>query len=311
MAFTGLQTSSANFANTVVALVNRRLEEELRAPLIWMADALPSQFIPGTNEMRYVRYADIGSDPVVPAVPGTAPWLTEATPPASVSLTIGYDTFQASQAGVVIAISDIALVQSPHDLIAVATDRGLFDAKRTIDRFLSKTVGAGTSILYATGAADSAQSSANPLTGSLVAKAVATLRKTSVPTFDGAFYHGILHPDVEFDLESDTAQSGWLNASTYVDNRPLITGEIGSFHGVRFVVSAEAINLGGVGVTGAQVYGTCIYGPNAWAFGDMQTLRASFVQGASKSDPLNQQALIGWKAMFGSTILDAAGARYV
>lgn len=192
-----VSTSTTDFDKTVVALVQRRLEEELRAPLVHLADALPAQFIPGTNLMRYIRYEDIGSVPGDVTAPSGAPWLTEGTPPDAVSLNIGYDEFGAHQAGVVIRISDVALTQSPHDLIAVGTDRGLFDAKRLIDRYIAGVIANGTNKVNPNGHSTTATiATTDLLTGALVKQAVAKLRAASVPTFGDGYYHCIIHPTV-------------------------------------------------------------------------------------------------------------------
>ena len=115
-------TSTTNFNQTVVALVQKKIEEELRAPLphLLPGNFAPAKFVKGTNNtMRFIRYADAAAVAGTPS-PGTPPWLTEGTAPTPEELTIGYEEFSANQAGRTWKLTDIAMMESPHDLLSVA-----------------------------------------------------------------------------------------------------------------------------------------------------------------------------------------------
>jgi N4-gp56 family major capsid protein len=140
---------------------------------------------------------------------------------------------------------------------------------------------------------------------------VARLKGSNVPQFADGTYRCIIHPAQEYDLVSDTSVNGWIESRKYVDNTNLLTGEIGMFAGVRFIVSSDAKVYATAGASSGNVYNALFLGPDAYTIGDSQTLQSYFVApGGDHSDPLAQKALVGYKMRFGTLLLDEAGARY-
>ena len=293
-------TSTTNFSTLVQDLVQAKAEAELRSRLVHV---LPDQFVPGrfvkgTNQIRFARYADLGANATV---------LGEGTPPVSQALTISSDAFTATQYGQTLAITDLAQLDSPHDLIAVASDRLARQAAETMDLVVRDVLAAGANVSYApnidasTGAqtANAARGTIDAtarLTGEQVKKMVAGLKAANIPTFADGTYRAIIHPYHEYDLISDTTANGWLEANKYADNTPLLTGEIGKFAGVRFVVSSNAKWFSGAsgGANEANVYSAFFMGPDSYTVGDSQTLQAYFTApGGDHSDPLAQYAVAG------------------
>jgi N4-gp56 family major capsid protein len=305
-------TSTTNFDNTVTALVRAQIQAELRSSLVHMNDALRASWRPGTDRMRFISYRDLDVTTGTPT-PGVAPWLTQGVAPSVEEMSIAYDEFQSNQAGRIIGLTDIALTESPHDLYAVAAERIGRNVAATVDKRLADVILAGTNVLYAgtSNAATADVAAGDVLTGANVKRAVATLKAANVPTFGDGYYHAIIHPAVVLDLQSDTNTGGWIDANKYTDNRPLLTGEIGRYAGVRFMESSAAGIKADSGTSSIDVYSTVFYGPDAFAFGDMQTIQTYSLRGPDKSDPLNQVAKVGWKAMFGAVLLDANGPRYL
>lgn len=77
-----------------------------------------------------------------------------------------------------------------------------------------------------------------------VRKAVAKLRGANVQPKDGAFYVGMLHPDVSYDLRTEAATSGanvWREPHTYTEAGVgnIWAGEVGVYEGVKFIESAR------------------------------------------------------------------------
>jgi len=271
-------TSTTNFSDLVTQLVSARAEEELRARAVHAMPGMyvPARFIKGTNTLRYARYADLAVSTTV---------LTEGTAPTDDALTISSEFFTAAQYGATVAVSDLANLDSPHDLISIAAERVAYKAVRSMDHLVRDEIfsSALTSAVFgATGAttltantANSAVAAAGLLSGAFVKQMVARLKGSNVPQFADGTYRCIIHPAQEYDLVSDTSVNGWIESRKYVDNTQLLTGEIGMFAGVRFIVSSDA-----------KVYAT------------------------DHSDPLAQKALVGYKMRFGTLLLDEAGARY-
>jgi N4-gp56 family major capsid protein len=175
----------------------------------------------------------------------------------------------------------------------------------------SAVFGATASATLTTNTANSAVAVAGVLTGSFVKQMVARLKGANVPQFADGTYRCIIHPAQEYDLVSDTSVNGWIESRKYVDNTNLLTGEIGQFAGVRFIVSSDAKVYATAGASSGNVYNALFLGPDAYTIGDSQTLQSYFVApGGDHSDPLAQRAIVGYKMRFGSLLLDEAGARY-
>lgn len=301
-----VSTDTSNFSALVQDLVQAKAEAELRAKLVHAnPDAyVHGRFVKGTNQIRFARYSDLGAD----ATP-----LEEGVPPTSQSMQISSDAFSAVQYGQTLSITDLAQLDSPHDLISVASDRLARQAAETMDNVVRDVLAAGTNVVFPSGiAARGDLTVSNKITGELIKRTVAGLKAANVPTFADGTYRCIIHPFQEYDLISDTTANGWLEANKYVDNTPLITGEIGKFAGVRFLVSSNAKSWAGAGDDGSTVFNAHFFGPDSYTVGDSQTLQAYFTApGGDHADPLAQLAIAGWKMRFGAKLLDLAGAKYV
>jgi N4-gp56 family major capsid protein len=300
-------TATSNFSSTVTALVERRLEEALRARY---PHAMPGNFIAarkmgnGTNSLTFVGYSDLAATTVA---------LTEGTAPTDQTLAIVIDTCTATQIGNTIALTDLAEVESPHDLIAVAADKAADQAAKSIDVLVREILAAGASVQYAgTATSRATVATSHVLTGALVKKMWTILQRNNVPTFSDGLYRCIIHPDSLYDLQTDTANGGWMDALKYTTAEPLLTNEVGRYGGVRFQISSQAKVFTTAGAGSANVYSAFFFGPDAYVVGDLQSVRAYFVPaGGDHSDPIAQKALVGWKTAFGSMLADANGVRYV
>jgi N4-gp56 family major capsid protein len=319
-----LSTGTTNFSNTLTALVLKQIEKNLRSASVYLQEGafIRGDLIPGTNLIRHVAYSDLSvttnANVIDNTPPVTPPWLEEGVPPAEEALTITYEEYGVAQAGRLVAISDIALAQSPHELMSIAAERVGTNAGQTIDLFIGNVLHAGTARLLYAGAATSRVTIAatHNMTGALIRRAVAILKASNVPTFPDGTYHAFIHPFVLHDLQGDVASTGaWWDANRYASPENFLTGEVGQFMGVRFVqatVGSEFLNSG-VGGT-VDVYSTYVFGPDSFAFGDLQSVQAYMVSpGGDHLDPLAQKAQVGWKAMWGAKLMGIAGSgnRYI
>lgn len=139
---------------------------------------------------------------------------------------------------------------------------------------------------------------------------VTKLKSLNVPFFDGQNYIGIIHPNVTHDVQGDSA---WTNAHIYTTPENIYRGETGRLYGVRFVestlapVSAGSANGIALSVAGVSqlAYGTVIFGREFFGVTEIDGGVKTFMhEGGSKSDPLNQTTVLGWKANFASTVLN-------
>lgn len=304
-----LTTATTNFSGLVQDVVGRAAEQELRSSLVHAmpGNYLQTNFIKGTNFVRLARYAD-GS--------AVTTALTEGTPPTALEMSIASEGFSATQVGAVWEISDLGQADSPHDLIAVIAERAGRQAAVSIDTLVREILAAGASVQYVTATTRSLLATSNILTGALVKRMVADLKRRNVPTFGDGFYRAIIHPDCIYDLQTDTATGGWMDVRKYTGgpdgNLALLTGEQGRYAGVRFLESAAAKVFVNGGASNADVYSTFFFGPDAYTLADSQNLSSYFIPlGGDHTDPISQKAAVGWKVRFGCMLVDEVGPRYI
>lgn len=291
--------SSNAYSALITELVSQQAQENLRDRLV---HAMPGnytsgRFQKGSNEIRYARYPDL--TPL-----GIGDTLTEAGAPAEYDLTITTESFVPRQYGKVLKISDLAQLDSPHDLIAIASERLARAATESMDTIIRDVIKQGTNVRYAAGRASRATvASTDKLTGLEIKQTVARMKAANIPTFADGFYRAIISPAVEFDLLTDTTDNGFLQATKYTKSLDLLNGEIGTYAGVRFLVTPNAATFTG-GVGGAlTIHSSFFFGPDAYIVGDSQTLQSYFVApGGDHSDPIAQVATLGFKMRFGAIL---------
>lgn len=306
-------TSTTNFDKYVQTTINKRLEELLRAPLphLMAGNYLPATFVKGSNgTMRFLNIPDLSVTVNSGTVtPGTAPWLTEGTAPTSEALTFGYEEFTTYQAGRVVQLSDVAMMENFVDLLAAATDRIARNMHETADLYVATKLKAATNVIFSGSGnvATAGVAAGDLLLGSDVKRARALLAGTNVPQFAGG-YRSIIHPYVVADLQADDAVGGWIDAQRYASPENLLSGELGKYAGVRFFESSKA-GIQAAGGTGSiDVYSTVIFGPDAYAFGDFGNSQSYFTAPGGQSDPLHQNAKIGWKGFIGYMTVGAGAS---
>ena len=135
------------------------------------------------------------------------------------------------------------------------------DAGKTLDdAVLAKALAGGTA-LYAKGKLHrSGTVKASTATVAEIRKAVRLLQLSSVPRFPDGSYVGLAHPDVIYDIQSDSA---WTDIVKYRDTVKWdIMGEIGKIWGVRFAVAPTIPILTNSGSASVDLYRTMIFGPD-------------------------------------------------
>jgi N4-gp56 family major capsid protein len=229
--------------------------------------------------------------------PNTTP-LVEGVTPVGNGLNVTAVTATIAQYGDFITGSDL-LDLTAFDPVLTETAQLLGEeAGLVLDTACRGILGAGTTVQYAGGVASRLLvGSTNILTVDEIRKAKRTLSRNKAKPFADGYYVAIVEPGATYDLESDPK---WVTANAYVDATNLYTGEIGRIFGVRFVESTNALQFAGAGAAGIDVYGTLIFGQNAYGTVplDGQTVEFIFhpVGSAGAADPLNQQWSSGWKA---------------
>jgi N4-gp56 family major capsid protein len=286
----------ANFEQTVTALVMRDTLDLAREQLRWLQPGAyrSGSIVPGTNLIRYIAYGDLPNDV------DAAKTKVEGEPNDPVDFAIGYDQFGATQYQRGVRITDVAMELNPHNLAAQGSEKVARNMLETMDLIVADTV------VKSAGAAGGLPVLAAAGTGLVAAdlrKAVTYLKKRNIPAFADGFYRAMVSPEAVYDLMSDTSLGGWIEVSKYAANTQLLNGEIGRMYGVRFIET----NVGLADVGGAGKFGSLFFGPDYFAWGDLQTARAYFVSaGGDHADPAAQSTLMYWKAMFGCHLMGVA-----
>ena len=283
---------TTNFDKLLTTQVRKDVLKNLREVARWLVPGayITGKLVAGTNNIRHIAFGDLSTQTSIIAV--------EGTPPEVEALSIGYTDYSVTQKGRVLGVTDVAMALSPFELLSVAAERVANDAKMTVDASIAAAVNAGTGITLPA------------LAGSTLAavdirKWVVAMKAKHIPTFPDGYYLCMAHPAVIYDLQSDTTIGGWLEASKYADPSRLLNGEIGRMWGVRFIETT----VGTVTAGSPDTYNTVIFGPDYFAFGDLQSIQSYMVRpGGDHSDPLAQKALVGYKGMWGAKTIEVATA---
>ena len=290
-------TATVNFNKTVQTLIEKRLEERLRAP---KPHLLPENFIKATHgngSSGTLRFLNV-PDAVVDDAEVTASLVvTEGVPNDSDDIVIGYEEFTTRQRMKTYKATDVAMLQSMVRVMAEGANVLSEYVLNLADRIAAIKIASGTNVIFA-GTANTQTSevaAGDLITSALVKRAVALLEGGMVPRFGDGFYRCILHPYVKFDFESDAEVGGWIDAQRYAGSTNLFSGEIGKFAGVRFVTSTNARVLASSGTSSIDVYSTTIFGPRFFAIGDFGNNETFVTPPGGHDDPGHQSALITWK----------------
>jgi len=221
--------------------------------------------------------------------------LTEGVTPNGQALDVTALTATVSQYGGFVKVTDMLELTAIDPIIVETTALIASQAGRSLDTVTREVLAGGTSVRYANGKASrAAVAKTDVLTVLDIRKAVADLERQNTPKINGS-YIGIIHPDVAFDLMSD---SEWVDWQKYTSPEHMYNNEIGRIANVRFVQTTEAKIFEGAGASSADVYATMIIGQGAYGVteisgGGLETIIKSK---AEAGGPLNQYSTIGWKA---------------
>lgn len=246
-----------------------------------------------SKTISFTQYADLAV--------ATTP-LTEGTAPTDTTLSSSAITAVIDQLGAFVTLTDLAELTVKHPVTQKTTELLGVQAARSYDRTINSVIVAGTSVIYNTGnAARTDIGAAEVLTFTEVRKGVAQLRNNGAQEFDDGNFVLVVDPSVETDLMADTTfqNTVYRQAAQSKDNE-YYKGTITKFAGVTVVRSNNIPTIAST----TTVHTSYMFGQNAYAVSDLQTL-AMYKEGpGSISDPLHQKMTMGWKLGFKSVILN-------
>jgi N4-gp56 family major capsid protein len=265
------------------------------------------------------------------ALPLALAALSEGVPPAGRQLSKTDISVTLQQWGDFVTLTDFGKATVENNLLNEATDVLGEQSGQSLDALLRDVASAGTSVFYGGGVASRSllvgvtQKVDTAVLDRVIRFLLAQNAKmflemvsasTKVSTFPirPAFW-GITHPDVLFTLQE---LPGWISAEEYASDSEVMSGEVGAYKNIRFMMSTQSKLLPGGGGTGvgdikmtstlADVYFIHVFGREAIATVPMDGMSLENIikplGSAGVGDPLNQLATSGWKTTSARRILN-------
>lgn len=224
--------------------------------------------------------------------------LTEGVTPDGGTLSVTKVEATVEQYGYYVTLSDVLQLTSIDNTLVETTKLLGSQAGMTLDTVTREVINGGTNVMYSGGkSARAALDADSKLSVDDIYRAARFLKAQNAPKIEGG-YVAIIHPDVAYDLMRNDE---WIESHKYAATTELFEGEIGKIGGVRFVETTEAKIFADGGASNRDVYSTLVLGANAYGVteiegGGLQHIVKQLGSGGT-SDPLNQRATAGWKAI--------------
>jgi N4-gp56 family major capsid protein len=290
-------TLSSALSQAITFKVQSQVLENLRASLVFAdpAYAMSGQFDEGTDTLMWVSIPDLSIN--------TTP-LTEGTRPDKKALTMNTVTLSTVQYGDLVAITDVAKLLSPVQIVPIGAEHITRQARETLDQVSRDEIASGGTAHYAS--VDHTTRATLDNTDFLTVEGTGGLNHLrakmfagKIPTFGDGFYRLFVSPATARGIRED---DDFKAAYQYVDNTPLIKGEVGSIAGFRVIEVVNAPTF----ASGVTVQASIAVGDlKGWGAGELQSMRVTHVApGGDHTDPLAQEELLGWKCMWGVAVLD-------
>jgi len=180
----------------------------------------------------------------------------------------------------------------------------------SLDNVVAAVAAGGTNDILPAGRAATINIIAgDDITANQTRTAAAKLRTASAPGFENGNYVGMIHPNVAFDLRSQTDVTDVIAYQIRQDGQAVRNGSIGTWGGVEFIENPRAHIQTGAGGGGIDVYDTIIAGRQALAkgfsrapgFGELPQI----VYGPT-TDHLRRFVSVGWYHLCGYSIFREA-----
>lgn len=238
----------------------------------------PQLYFDAIADVQPTRQSMPGSAVVFTIINDLAPATTalnESTDVTAVALSDSTITLTLAEYGNAVITTALLRGESFVEIDPVVANVIGYNAGVSIDSLARTQVSAGTNVAYSNSATGNTNiatarnqiTPTNTITAADVRASRGFLVKQNVPEV-GTGYVGYIHPDVAFDLRSQTGNSAvWRDPHTYSQPEEIWSGEVGMFEGVRFIETPRAPTFANAGSspTTTTVYGTLFMGRQALA----------------------------------------------
>jgi N4-gp56 family major capsid protein len=200
------------------------------------------------------------------------------------------------------------------DVDAGVANMVAFNMRDSLDGIVGPVLNGGTNVirrnsgtlksnLIAAGAGTTgAIASTDKITSEMFRLGVSKLRGGKVIPRMGELYTVMLHPDISFDLRSETGGAAWRDPHNYQAGDAIWQGNIGVYEGANYVESPRIISATD-GASSARVYRNLIFGREALA--EAVAEEPGIVIG-NVTDKLQRFNPVGWRGTLGWSIFRQA-----
>lgn len=253
------------------------------------------------KDVYWTRYTNLAA---------TTSALTEGSDPTALGLSATNVTGTVAEYGQMVDVSRLlqltAIDKQTQSTVEMLADSAADSIDQLVrNKAVTDIAATGGSTLFASGVANRTSLIVTDIFQVAdLRKAVKRLKKMNTPKFDSGGYVGVMHPDVEYDIQGD---SNWVDAHKYVDNGidKIYAGEVGKLYGVRFLVSTQAPILTNSGSAGTEVYQTLIVGKEAFGISELEGLKVT-INSPSKTSELGRKSTVGWTSSFATEMLNGS-----
>jgi N4-gp56 family major capsid protein len=234
--------------------------------------------------------------------------LTENVDPDSVSLpTPGTVSLTLAEYGNAALLTRKLGLTSLTDVDPIAADLIAWNMASSIDGLVSTALVGGTNVVRAGARVSTVTvTGTDVFTSALVRTAVAKLRTAAAQPRQAALYAAYIHPEVSYDLRSESATAGFQDLHKYDASENFWPGFIGTYEGAYFVESPRMFNAAD-GATSARVFRTMVVGKQFLA---QAVAEEPHVVVGPVTDKLMRHRPLGWYGVLGfARYREASGYR--
>jgi N4-gp56 family major capsid protein len=284
----GFGTDTSGFSSTIHDDIQKAVVATLRAGLVSLPKGavVPATIISqsGTNfTLRSTSYPDlVDTSPTDP--------LTEGVAPSALKLGIDTMDWTVTQSGARTVVTDIAQLQSPHNLSKVAQEK--------ISRLAAEKIDAiGRAALDAV---VTTNDYLDILDSWKVTDWVTMAQAADFEPIPGIGYYCLLHPNALRGLTGEDGLNGYVDVTAHANPANLTKGVVGQYKGMTFLTSSKFTDTDGV-------YPVYVMGANSIAAGDISSIEYISWTAAGVGNELQQLMGFGFKGILGAKVLSFSG----
>lgn len=245
----------------------------------------------------------------------TVALVTEGTPVTPTAASAQTISGGISQFGGAIKHSDLLLMTSLSDFVEMSLADLARDLAKKIDNKIRDVISGtgvaigglkGDSVIGGTAMSLSVGATTGILKPKMLIRAGVRLDDANNSRPPDMYYPAIIAPRAVYDIQTNLSGGAWLDVTKYqTTGAPRIyQGEVGRMYGIRFVASTEMKRLvSRLSTAATSGYRSYIFAPNAYYVtelnGDSAKTFVKQLGSAGTADPINQNATVGAKVLFG------------